>query len=363
MKVRHLAVALGLLSFAPIALAFSDVRTESSVNTSVQFLQSQGIVEGYSDGTFRPNARVNRAEFLKVLMNAAPAHANTRTDVRCFADFLGPERWYWRTACEAKAAAIVQGYPDGDFKGERFVNTAEALKMAVLAFHLPLPQYFRAPDHWYDPYFDALSTTDVFFTVSRTPDHLLTRGEMADVIAILLRGGNSALSCNGHPVGTSYIGSDGCNTCSCTENGEICTKMACVETKCFSTDDCRADQICSTELGDCQSACPPGNEMCIQVCAGTCQKKDSAMSCPDRKKQIDQKFANNLSCNTDSDCGVFIRGCSPYLTCGKAVRKDAIPGLEQEVSTYADLCSTEPMMCAGCMAQTAVCRSGLCVLK
>ena len=33
--------------------------------------------------------------------------------------------------------------------------------------------------------------------------------------------------CNGHAVGDSYPSGDGCNTCSCTADGEVCTVMAC----------------------------------------------------------------------------------------------------------------------------------------
>lgn len=46
-----------------------------------------------------------------------------------------------------------------------------------------------------------------------------------------------------------------------------------VEDLCFSSQDCRANQQCSTERGACDSACPPDAQNCIQVCAGTCERR------------------------------------------------------------------------------------------
>jgi len=40
------------------------------LSSAVESLASQGIVGGYSDGTFRPNNPINRAEFLKILLEA-----------------------------------------------------------------------------------------------------------------------------------------------------------------------------------------------------------------------------------------------------------------------------------------------------
>lgn len=99
---------------------------------------------------------------------------------------------------------------------------------------------------------------------------------------------SAALCPDGHEVGDRYTSPDGCNTCSCTRRGVICTLRACEnpQLKCLSSDDCSASEYCSTEDGDCDSACEPGDDMCIQACAGTCKPRvlrssSSAGNCAD----------------------------------------------------------------------------------
>jgi cysteine-rich repeat protein len=174
---------LALLLFPSFAGAeFDDVKGHRFEWQILSFY-SRGIVRGYPDGTFRPDQPINRAELLKILMVAALGDAALSGDpVQCFTDFTPPAQWFWASACAAKERGIVSGYPDGTFRGEVQVNLAEALKMTLRAWNLPLPQYFRVPDHWYDPYIDAASAEGVFTVLPRDPAHLLTRAEMAALL-------------------------------------------------------------------------------------------------------------------------------------------------------------------------------------
>jgi hypothetical protein len=263
--------AAGLLSAQVLANSFADVDASTHVSQSVQLLEDRGLVQGYADGTYRPSQLVNRAEFLKVLMGAAAVDVSGIAEP-CFADFNGPAQWFWATSCAAKSLGIVNGYPDGTFRGEVTVNEAEGLKMAVGAFGLPLPQYIRAPDHWYEPYFIAANETHVFDWLPNDPSRKLTRADMAEIVAAFLGEQSSSTQCSGgHQLGDNYPSPDGCNTCSCTEFGDACTLRACAApTSCTSDNQCGGGQVCSTRYGDCQSACPPGAQFCTQVCAGTC---------------------------------------------------------------------------------------------
>ena len=86
-------------------------------------------------------------------------------------------------------------------------------------------------------------------------------------------------------------------------------------------------------------------------------------SCQQKKRSIDVLFQQNLSCETDDDCTVYVRGCSPYQTCGIAVRKDALMSITTNMLQYVDSCSgAEPALCAGCIPQTAVCKNNVCTL-
>ncbi|MDD5075160.1 MAG: S-layer homology domain-containing protein, partial [Candidatus Peribacteraceae bacterium] len=151
----------------------------------IEELRQRGIVEGYGAGLYRPDVLVNRAEFLKTLELAVNGTIASQEEIRCFTDFTGDTQWFWPFACAAKAQHLVDGYPDGTFRGARTINLAEALKMAVTAWGMRLPVYIRAPDHWYEPYFVAAAGTGIGEYFLNDPGHLLTRGDMAFLLVSL----------------------------------------------------------------------------------------------------------------------------------------------------------------------------------
>jgi len=98
---------------------------------------------------------------------------------------------------------------------------------------------------------------------------------------------------------------------------------------------------------------------------GTCPEdcEGGLTSCEQKKKSIDVLFDRNVKCEEDSDCTVFTRGCSPYLTCGKAVQKGQIIMVTSEVLKYADECATEePTLCASCLPSSAQCINNVCTV-
>jgi len=167
------------------AVALQDIANHP-YRESIQELVSRGIVQGYADGTFKPDMPINRAEFLKILMLAVfGEEVFDVTSTACFFDFSTQVQWYYPHACTAKDLGIVEGYPDGTFRGESTVNLVEALKMSVEAWEMPLQQYVRAPGHWYDPYIDVAASRGVFATIPLVPDFPLTRGEAAELLICL----------------------------------------------------------------------------------------------------------------------------------------------------------------------------------
>ncbi len=120
---------------------FTDVMNESFVGesedvafrrqviyTSVHF----GVTSGYGDGSFKPNANVNRAEAVKILILAAqfsPLASSGTTlsfsDVREETDWFAP---YVKTAADRE---IVRGFPDGTFRPDQPITRAEAAKIIV----------------------------------------------------------------------------------------------------------------------------------------------------------------------------------------------------------------------------------------
>lgn len=153
----------------------------------VDLLRTHGVVGGYGYGIFRPDIPLNRAEFLKITMGAAFGNdvLNVR-DKRCFADFTAGEQWYYTYACAAKERDILHGYPDGTFRGERQVILAEALKMAVESWKIPLPQYgANISKEWFAPYMDIAGERGLLDYFPNNPGHVLTRSEMAYMLVRL----------------------------------------------------------------------------------------------------------------------------------------------------------------------------------
>lgn len=150
----------------------------------IELLRTRGIVQGYGYGIFRPDILINRAEFLKILMLAADGSEVYDVENRsCFQDFRGQQQWFWPHACMAEQKGIIEGYPDGTFRGEQTVILAEALKIAAAAWDTGLPTYIQAPPNWYDPYMDLGAARGLFDYFPFNPEHLLTRSEMAYLIA------------------------------------------------------------------------------------------------------------------------------------------------------------------------------------
>lgn len=136
-----ISIALAVSLSVPLAHArlFTDTAT-SVYQHDIEELAQRGIIRGYGDGTYRPNTTINRAEFLSILMDSRFPQRQP-IDRGCFTDLnVRMPQWYARTTCAARELGIVQGYPDGSFRPERPVQFDEALAMAFHAFGIWVPQ-------------------------------------------------------------------------------------------------------------------------------------------------------------------------------------------------------------------------------
>jgi hypothetical protein len=105
---------------------FSDVSAGDWYAPFVEQARIQGILAGYSDGTFKPNNSITRAEALKILLLASGLdYAGTSS---YFSD-VPQDAWFGPYVSYAKNSGIVGGYEDGTFKPENPVTRAEVTKM------------------------------------------------------------------------------------------------------------------------------------------------------------------------------------------------------------------------------------------
>ena len=111
---------------------FSDIPTSHPYVQAIRWGKENNILSGYSDGTFQPDRAVNRAEFLKIVLGAKGINVSDATGNAGFKD-VDNNTWYAPYIRYAKTQGFIQGYPDGTFKPDQTVNFAEALKMAYSA--------------------------------------------------------------------------------------------------------------------------------------------------------------------------------------------------------------------------------------
>ena len=122
--VLMLVVSLMFAVFTAPASAttsFSDTKghwAESYINAGV----SAGYINGYSDGTFKPDKTVTRAEFAKMI-NLAIGITNTASI--SFSD-ISSSGWYYSDVRKAVAAGYVTGYDDGTFRADNNIARQEA---------------------------------------------------------------------------------------------------------------------------------------------------------------------------------------------------------------------------------------------
>ncbi len=94
--------------------AFGDVAADYWAYDYITELSGKGIINGYGDGTFRPESNITRAELTAVICRAmGPADPETPS-AAVFADVRAGE-WYSPYIAWASGAGYVTGYPDGTF--------------------------------------------------------------------------------------------------------------------------------------------------------------------------------------------------------------------------------------------------------
>lgn len=144
---------------------------------AIGFLQQNGHVKGYVDGSFRPYNMISRAEFLKILIEAKfPEIVAFNPNYSCFNDSQ-LDNWFNKYLCFAKQRGIVAGYADGSFRPGAAITMAEALKVALDTFDIPV----ASQSSWFAGYITSAQLNSLLplSLRNRSPYDLLNRGEMA----------------------------------------------------------------------------------------------------------------------------------------------------------------------------------------
>lgn len=112
----------------PNPLIFSDIQTHWAQECILQ-LSTRGIISGYPDGTFRPNAPVTRAEFA-ALLNKAFANVPPIRNSITFTDVPG-NHWANSAIQNAYRTGFLSGYPERTFKPNQPIPRVQVLVALV----------------------------------------------------------------------------------------------------------------------------------------------------------------------------------------------------------------------------------------
>lgn len=180
----------GFTSFAAFAGTFPDVPADDKNFEAIEYLDEKEIISGYPDGTFNPQALVNRAEAVKIIVGAFGISKEGEFEV-LFPD-VPKSQWFFSFVMGAHKAGIVNGYSSGNFKPGETVNLAETLKMIVLASKVSLATEVKedvfldvAKTSWYAPHAEYARNHNIIFSDDYGNLHAeqaMTRGAFAEVI-------------------------------------------------------------------------------------------------------------------------------------------------------------------------------------
>ena len=120
-EVAQMFYALLLDKDVPITVTFSDVPADAWYAEAVNTLASLGMVEGYADGTFRPDNTITRAEFVTI----AVGFADLEIDGEARFTDVARNAWYYPYIADACAYGWIGGYPDGSFRPDNTITRAE----------------------------------------------------------------------------------------------------------------------------------------------------------------------------------------------------------------------------------------------
>ena len=104
--------------------SYSDVAAGAWYNHAVSTLSAMGIVKGDSDGKFNPNASITRAEFAAI---AARFDGNANTSAASFSDIAN--HWAKDEISAAANNGWITGYTDGTFRPNNRITRAEAMAL------------------------------------------------------------------------------------------------------------------------------------------------------------------------------------------------------------------------------------------
>lgn len=181
-----------VFAFPQALFAFTDLPETHKYYFTLTYLESEGAIAGYPDGTVKPDNLVNRAELVMILFSGLKI-AGASAAAPCFPD-VPLNKWFTDPVCIAKQRGWIAGYPDGKFRPEQPVNRIEAMAIILNVYGIPSADPHGisftdiSGDAWYLKFLQAAVDKNLLEEAGGklNPGEERTRGEIAEMVRRIL---------------------------------------------------------------------------------------------------------------------------------------------------------------------------------
>ncbi len=128
--------------FTATGTVFPDVQANRWSVTEIEYMAQYGVVLGYPDGEFKPSANLTRAEFAALIYRFVDLR---KVNIQNKFSDLSQEHWAYNEIIALLNKGLMQGYEDGTFRPENDITRAEVITVInKILGRKPLPSYVKS---------------------------------------------------------------------------------------------------------------------------------------------------------------------------------------------------------------------------
>ncbi|MGE5329317.1 MAG: S-layer homology domain-containing protein [Deltaproteobacteria bacterium] len=225
-----IAIVLLLIFNFSASAQYVDVPENSACYYAIASLSKAGIIGGYSDGTFKPNGNVTRAEFAKMAVAAIGKKDQAELVKNSSAFFDVPQKhWaagYINIAVKNK---IITGYADGSFKPEEKINFAQVTTILLRMLGYSSSEMVGV---WPQNYIEKAKSLEITKDIKLNPNDKVSRANIAVMFERTL---NTKKNASNQTLG---------------EQSSLGTQKTCIITNSWDLDSSVTKGFIKTDIGD-----------------------------------------------------------------------------------------------------------------
>ncbi len=155
------------------------------LNIGLNYTDHFAYMVGYPNGTFKPDGNITRAEVATIIYRLMTPETRAKFQTRtCTLSDVQSGMWFNDAVCTLVKAGVVSGYPDGTFKPNANVTRAEFSAMIARMFSVSYVGNNMFEDingHWAESYINILAKLGILKgdNGNADPDANLTRAQAA----------------------------------------------------------------------------------------------------------------------------------------------------------------------------------------